>query len=355
MKHVAVVGVVVSLVLAVGCADKHQVKVTFLSDPPNGSLYKQDGTLWGPCPKTLWYDVDSETTKRGYLEAKGLTVRWPTGPDKKSEDPIKITVNGTDRQVIFVQPRYESKPPGGDPATDPNNLVADPNEELNKKAADWQKASKTYSAESERIRTSLALLAKNPVVADQPATSLPGRTLTLEPRQLMQLDFSSLNRRGARVENRRVVSGPGVEFEIYFPDNSPGSCSLSFVSSGTGGRGTLVGADIRAYEAFALKLTLVSINGRSDRKMKQKLVAGAVIGPTATGRLTSYEPVALSLLPSERTVTAVTVAAAEEVYEIGFHLHAENCEDWDANGSRIVLKVEAAEGGEAGTFNAPRG
>ena len=345
MKHVAAVAIVVSLLLAVGCAEKQQVEVMFLSDPPGGRLYKQNGRLWGPCPKRLWYDVDSEAMQKGHLDARGLTMRWPTGPEKRSKDLIKITINGTDRLVIFVQPQQESKLPGGDSDTDNNK-------ELDKKAADWQKARKTYSAESERIRTSLALIAKNPVVADRPVASLPGRTLTLEPRQLMLLDWSSLNRRGARVEGKRVVSGPGVEFEIYFPSNRPGSCSLSFVSSGTGGRGTLIGADVRAYEAFALKLTLVSINGQSDPKLKQKLVAGAVIGPTATGRLTSYEPVTLSLEASEKTVTAVTAASADEVYEIGFHIHAENHEDWDATGSRIVLKVEAAEGGEAGTFNA---
>ncbi|MHC4166176.1 MAG: hypothetical protein ACYSWQ_04405 [Planctomycetota bacterium] len=345
MKHVAAVAVVVWLLFAVGCAEKQQVKVTFLSDPPGGRLYRQNGQLWGPCPKVLWYDVDSEAMEKGRLDAKGLIVRWPTGPEKRSEDLIKITVNGTDRQVIFVQPEQESKPPSGDPD-------ADNNKELDKKAADWQKAKKAYSAESERIRTSLALMSKNPIAADRPVASLPGRTLTLEPRQLMLLDFSSRNRRGARVEGKRVVSGPGVEFEIYFPSNSPGNCSMSFVSSGTGGRGMLVGADVRAYEAFALKLTLVSINGQSDPKLKQKLVAGAVIGPTATGRLTSYEPVTLSLEASEKTVTAVTAASADEVYEIGFHIHAENREDWDATGSRIVLKVEAAEGGETGTFNA---
>jgi len=348
VKHSAASASILSLLLAVGCAPKQQVKVTFLSDPPGGTLYKHSGQAWGPCPKTLWYDLDSETMEKGHLDVKGLTVRWPTGPEKRSEDLIKVTVNGTDRQVIFLQPEDESQPPAGD-------LQADESKGLDKKAADWQKAKKAYSTESERIRTSLALISKNPIAADKPAASLPGRTLTLQPRQLMLLDWSSLNRRGARVEGKRVVAGPGIEFEIYFPDNTPGSCSLSFVSSGTGGRGALVGADMRAYEAFALKLTLVSINGQSDPKMKQKLVAGAVIGPTATGRLTSYEPAALSMAASENTVTAVTAASADEVYEIGFHIHAENHEDWDAAGSLVVLKVEPAEGGEAGTFDAPIG
>lgn len=348
MKKAAAVAVLVWLTSIVGCASKEQVKVTFLSDPPGGTLYRQNGEVWGQCPKTLWYDVDSEAAEKGYLEAKGLVVRWPAGPVKKSDDLIRITVNGTDRHVIFVQPR------NGPTTSAAEESPQAESEDLNKKSAQWQKAQKTYSAETERIKASMAMISKQPIVADKAVESLPGRTLTLDAKHLMLLDYSSLNRRGARVESKRPAVR-GVEFDIYFPSNSPGSCSLSFVSSGTGGRGSLVGADIRAYEAFALKMTLVSINGRSDRELKHKLVAGAVIGPTAEGRLTSYEPVKMSMAPAEKTVTAVTVVSAEKVYEIGFHVHVdhENYKAWDAAGSRVVLRVEPAEGGESGTFNAP--
>lgn len=348
MKHVMVFTILVPLLLGPGCAPKQQVKVTFLSDPPGGTLYKQNGEVWGPCPKVLWYNIDSGAMKKGYLGAKGMVVRWPTGPAKVSNDHIKVTVDGTERQVIFIQPKDEPKAPTG-------GLRAEAGKELDKKGAEWQKGKKSYSAESERVRKSLPLISKQPVVADKPAETLPGRTLTLGPTQLMQLDWSSLNRRGARLKSKRSLPGQGVEFDIHFPGNSPGNCSFSLVSSGTGGKGALVGADIRAYEAFALKLTLVSINGQSDPDLKQKLVAGAVIGPTVRGRLTGYEPVTLSLKASENTVTAVTKVAAEEVFEIGFHVHFENHQDWDAAGSRVVLKVEPVKGGEAGTFNTPIG
>lgn len=348
MKNVVKNAVFVSLMFIIGCAQKEQVKVTFLSDPPGGTLYKQNGEIWGPCPKTLWFDIDSEAIEKGYLQAKGMVVRWPTGPAKKSDDLIKITVNGTDRHVIFVQPRNEPTTAAAE-MHDPNG------EELNKKAAQWQKAQKSYSAETERIKSSMAMISKQPIIADKAVESLPGRTLTLDPKQLMKLDYSSLNRRGARVESKRVAPGPAVEFDIYFPSNSPGNCSLSFVSSGTGGRGSLVGTDIRAYEAFALKMTLVSINGRSDPDMKQKLVAGAVIGPTKDGRLTGYEPIKMSMAPTEKTVTAITAVSAEEVYEIGFHVHVENRnhKEWDEAGSRVILRIEPVEGGEAGAFNTP--
>jgi len=167
--------------------------------------------------------------------------------------------------------------------------------------------------------------------------------LTLWEQQLVFLDWQRANRGGARVEGKRPVGGPGVEFDIYFPSNTPGKCSLSFVSTGEGGRGSLVGTDVRGYETFALKLTLVSVNGRSDPASKQKLVAGAVIGPTVGGRLAGYEPVTLSLAASERTVTAKTPVSTDKIYEIGFHIHALNHEDWDPSGSRVVLLVEPAE------------
>jgi hypothetical protein len=288
--------------------------------------------------------------EKGYLNAKGMVVRWPIGPAKKSDDLIKIRVDGTDRHVIFVQPKEE-------PATTSAEPHEPDNEKMNKKAARWQKTPKSYSTESETIKTSIALISKQPVTRDKAVESLPGRTLTLDPKQLMKLDYSSLNRRGARITGKRVVPGPAIEFDIHFPSNQPGSCSLSFVSSGRGGRGLLVGTDIRAYEAFALEITLVSINGRSDEDMEQKLVAGAVIGPTAEGRLTSYEPVEMGMGPSEKTVTATTRVSADEVYEIGFHVHVEheNRDKWDADGSRVVLKIGPVDHGEAEAFNNPRG
>ena len=107
MKHFVAALVLVLMVLAVGCAQKDQVKVTFMSDPPGGTLYKPNGDLWGPCPKVLWYELDEEAAERGYLEAGGMLVRWPSGPEKSSDDLIKITVNGTDRHVVFLQPKAQ--------------------------------------------------------------------------------------------------------------------------------------------------------------------------------------------------------------------------------------------------------
>jgi hypothetical protein len=169
--------------------------------------------------------------------------------------------------------------------------------------------------------------------------------LTLSEEQLVLLDWPGRNLAGGRVKRKRLVAGPGVEFDISFPSNSPASCSLDFVSSGEGGRGVLAGADIRGYETFALKLTLVSIDGQSGPELKQKLVVGAVIGPTATGELCTYEPVTLSLTASEKTVIARTSVGTDQVYQIGFHAHMLNPQEWNRSGSIVTLRVEPIEDG----------
>ena len=184
-------------------------------------------------------------------------------------------------------------------------------------------------------------VSKKPVVASKPVEVPPSRIFTLFWQQLVSLDWHSSDRTGARVVDKRVLSfSPVVEFDIYFPSNNPGSRLLDFVSSGEGGSGTLVGTDVRGYEAFALKLTLVSINGQSGPEMKQKLVAGAVIGPTSKRQLRTYEPVTLGLAASEKTVIAKTPVSVDKIYQIGFHLHMLNPQDWDRSGSMVKLRIE---------------
>ena len=346
MKHGVAVAILVLLMLAVGCAQKQRVKVTYISDPPGGTLYKQNGELWGPCPKVLWYDLDTEAIARGYLETKGMVVRWPSGPNRQSDRLIRVTVDETDRHVIFSQPKDEPKALA-DAAGSEESKTPD------EKQTEWQNMKKLHSADAE-IRKTLARSSKKPVVVHKLLESPAGRILTLSKQHLVSLDWQRSNRGGARVEGKRPVAGPGVEFDIYFPSNSPGRCSLSLVSTGTGGRGRLVGTDVRGYDAFALKLTLVSINGQTQPETKQKLVAGAVIGPTPEGRLTGYEPVTLSLAASEQTVTAKTRISTDKIYEIGFHIHALDYPDWDQSGSRIVLRVEPAEDGRAWAFDSSK-
>jgi len=185
---------------------------------------------------------------------------------------------------------------------------------------------------------------EKPIVVARPVEIPPSRVMTLSQEQLLALDWHSPHQRGARVMNKRPV-GTSVEFDIDFPSNSPGDTSLDFLSTGEGGRGDLVGGDISGFEAFALNLTLLSINGHSEPEMKQKLVAGAVIGPTASGLVRTYEPVTLSMADSEKKVTAKTPSRVDNIRTIGFHIHVPNPQDWDRTGSKVILRIEPTEDG----------
>lgn len=94
-----------TLLIVYGCGQNQQqkLKVTYLSDPPGGTLYKQNGETWGPCPKVLWYDLSEEARSAGKLQAKGLIVRWPSGPEKRSDDTITFQLDGKAKQFTFVQ------------------------------------------------------------------------------------------------------------------------------------------------------------------------------------------------------------------------------------------------------------
>jgi hypothetical protein len=168
--------------------------------------------------------------------------------------------------------------------------------------------------------------------------------LTLSQDQLVSLDWHSPNRAGAQVMSKRILPGQAVEFDIHFPSNRPGYRSFNFVSSGEGGMGTLIGADIKGYETFALKLTLVSIDGQTESEGKEKIVVGALIGPTSTGRLSRHTPQTLSLEPSEKSKIAKTPMRIEKIYQIGLHVHMLNPQDWKPTGTTVVLRVQPVEG-----------
>ena len=103
MKHGITVAALILLFVS-GCA-QDSVKVTYRSDPPYASVYSKDGSLRGTCPLTLWYPVNAEARRQGYLYAKGMTMRWASGAEKTSPKTVKIIVDGTNRQVTFIQPK----------------------------------------------------------------------------------------------------------------------------------------------------------------------------------------------------------------------------------------------------------
>jgi hypothetical protein len=170
------------------------------------------------------------------------------------------------------------------------------------------------------------------------------QTLTLSGNQLIFLDWDGGIPSGARIVRKRVVPDSGVEFDIHFPNNGPGYNSIDYVSSGVGGQGALIGFDVSEYKVFSLRFTLVSIDGATGSDMTQELVVGAVIGPTAEGRLSDYTPVTLSFDSGRTTaVSAIPIFGVSKIYQIGIHAHMAKPENWSPSGSMVTVRVEPVE------------
>jgi hypothetical protein len=163
---------------------------------------------------------------------------------------------------------------------------------------------------------------------------------TLSDDDLMLLDRHFQHYSTSEVISKTDIAGPGVEFEIYFPDiNGPGH-SIYYVSCENGGEGLLTGIDISDFNAFSLKLTLVSVNGSNSPDAAGSLVVGALIN---SPRSYAYRPEVVSLKPQRNSAVSTTKTdGAKDVSIIGFTAHPFTPKGWDPNGSTIKLLVEAA-------------
>ena len=170
-------------------------------------------------------------------------------------------------------------------------------------------------------------------------------TVTLSAEQLMALDWAGRAAGRAVIVQKRSV-GAGVEFDIRFPGAAAGVCTFDYTSSGAAGQGALAGLDVRAYQAFALKFTLVAVDGRSDPNFPLELTVGSVIGPPGDGKVSSYEPVVLKLSPEHATKIAKTPMHTGKIRVIGIHAHVANPKLWDTTGGVVTLRVEPAADAE---------
>lgn len=190
-------------------------------------------------------------------------------------------------------------------------------------------------------------------VVTEPVPSVPSGTMTLSSDQLTSLDWDGRAPSRPKVLNQRAFGDSGVVFDIRFPGNERWHRSIDYVSSGSGGRMTLVGLDAGAYETLALKFTLVSIDGAVGATLPQELVVGAVIGPTKDGKLSGYEPLTLSFAGQQTTGVARTPVGAARVREIGIHAHMANPEVWNPEGTVVTLRVEPAANAEVVSWSPP--
>ena len=181
-------------------------------------------------------------------------------------------------------------------------------------------------------------------VAPVQFSSVPSyRTLTLSADQLVFLDWDGKSASRAKVVGKKITGDSAVEFDIHFPSNRPGNRSIDYLSTGTGGIGSLVGFNISSFETFALKFTLVSIDGVAGSDTNQELAVGALIGPTATGRFSDFTPVTLGGTSGRITAVSLTPVSAKKIYEIGFHAHMVEPERWSPSGSMVTIRVESVD------------
>ena len=100
------------------------------------------------------------------------------------------------------------------------------------------------------------------------------KNFTLSDNDLMLLDRHFSHYSTSEVINKTDVEGPGVEFEIYFPNTDGPGHSIEYVSCKNGGEGSLTGINISAYDAFSLKFTLISVNDSNSPYAGGSLVIG---------------------------------------------------------------------------------
>lgn len=170
-------------------------------------------------------------------------------------------------------------------------------------------------------------------------TAVITESFTLSDDDLMLLDRHFHHSSMAEIIDKRDVEGPGVEFDIHFPNTNSPNHSITYVSCKNGGEGSLVGIDISDYDAFALKFTLISVNDSNSPDAGGSLVVGALINH---GYSHGYRPKVISLRPQRQTAISSTSTDANDISIIGITAHFLTPGGWDPNGSTVKLLVEPA-------------
>ena len=177
------------------------------------------------------------------------------------------------------------------------------------------------------------------------AYSAAARTFTLSDADLMSLDVylnsnPKIDPNAPGIVAKRDIPGTGVEFDIYFPpDNkSKNNNSLTYVSCNNRGQGALVGIDINDFDAFALKFTLISVDGRNDVDAGGMLMVGAFLNG-------AYRPEDISFKQGDETIS-ITKNHVEKTSTIGFEAHKFTPDGWNPQGNTVTIRIEAAPNAE---------
>ena len=167
---------------------------------------------------------------------------------------------------------------------------------------------------------------------------LAAEDFTLSDNALMTM-LDQTNKRvfsKSSIVGKRDIPAPGVEFDIYFPGTKSGERSFEYVATKNEPNNPLFASDVNVFDSFALKFTLLAVDGDPSPSHKGRLVVGALING-------SYRPECVTLDPADtNTAVSRTRVGRDDMSGIGITMHMLSAEGWDPNGTTITLLVEPA-------------
>jgi len=173
------------------------------------------------------------------------------------------------------------------------------------------------------------------------AGSLNAEDFTLSDNAMMTMlnETNSYTISKSSIVEKRDINEPGVEFDIYFPGTKPDERVFELVATKKHDpNNPLFASDVRVFDAFALKFTLMAVDGDPSPNHEGRLVVGAYIN-------SAYRPVCVTLDPKEtNTAISRTGVGSDNMSTIGITMHIPPREGWDPNGTTITLLVEPVPG-----------
>jgi predicted outer membrane repeat protein len=168
---------------------------------------------------------------------------------------------------------------------------------------------------------------------------LTAEDFTLSDEGLMRLDVGTYYVGAtASIIAKRDVPGPGVEYDIHFPGIKTIDSTLEMVCNEND---PLVGINVGKYDHFALKFTLISIDGKTTPDAGGRLHVGANAG--CDGRRHGLRPVCIGFGEDAAPNAISTPSLSGEILSyIGFMAYIADPNRWDPNGTTITLLVEPA-------------
>ncbi len=174
-------------------------------------------------------------------------------------------------------------------------------------------------------------------------------SFTLSDADLMSLDWyldycAPDDSNAARIVAKRDIPVPGVEFDVHFAKKNKTNCRsrmVEYVSCDRGGESALAGIDVNDYKMFALKFTLVAVDGNSSPDSGGLLIVGALISNRHNSM--TYSTNVISLMRDHKTsVVSSTPVDIDKISVIGVAIYEMDPIGWNPEGTTVTLRIEAA-------------